>query len=1294
MEANFPIVGIGASAGGLSALQELVQNIPKDSGFCYVIIQHLAPDHPSIMDQLLEPHTRLPVAKIKDGVAAEPNRIYLIPPGPMVTIDDGVFHLHERTDHGVRTPIDRFFHSLAEYAGRNAFCVVLSGTGSDGTLGLRDIKAKGGFAIVQEDQSARFPGMPNSAKATGMVDFVLRPSEIPAHLIDIQDHKQALRTDKQSHNLQRDIETNLDAILKLLRIEHGDDFSDYKTGTIVRRIERRMLLLRYQTVEGFVELLENNAEERSRLRQDFLIGVTHFFRDPQVWDDLRTMALLPLLASRENRIRIWVPGCSTGEEVYTLAILMHEIMSEANDKRSVQIFGTDIDQAALLHARKGIYTASSMLEVPEELVERYFSSVTDGCQISPTIREMCVFAPHNLIQDPPFSKLDLISCRNVLIYLSADVQKQIFPRFHYGLNPGGYLLLGPSETLGSEDHYFNILQQKSRIFKRDDTEALGYSSLQAGVEGRYKPRKRLPSRLPAYRPSSEITASENLEQVAEQFFLRKFARAFAVVDENMVVRYLSEAMAKFIHPTSGAPSPELDQFLKPEMRLPTRTVVGEARASKSPAVKSNVVMEVDGERRLFDVMGQIIDPDRDLVMVAINEVRMQDLSELLANDDARADADRDLLERELAVARQQLNSITTDYDSAEQELRSANEELLSMNEELQSSNEELETSREELQSINEELETINAELTENNKKLIEANSDLKNLFDSTDIATIFLDANKCLRRFTPAARRLFGVRERDIGRPISDLSSRLDNDRLAADMDQVADDLQPVEREVDIASTGETFILRVSPYRTTDDRIDGCVVTFFDISVRKKFELQLAENARLLAEQYAELETLYNQAPVGISLIDKDFRYLRINNRLAEINGFTPEEHIGKTQAEMVEEINEKIFEIQKRVLETGEPALGIEVVGTTPAEPDKERSWLTDYYPIYNGDEIFALGTCVVETTETMEMRRSLEGSQRLQSLALEAGSLSAFEINLRPETQLKSGSTDLIKDAAGAKFSMAHAFSKMVAADRKRFVETVEAARESDEAFKEIFELKTDEDEEPTFIEVSGQYFDDKIVPPRLIGLLRDVTTEVAMDKQQEVILRELQHRVKNTLSTILAIVRFSADSVDDVQALIDNLEDRLTALSKTHDILVDTSWTETELHKIIENELGIYSRDGSDQSWAVTGPDIPISPEQALALTLGIHELATNAAKYGALNGEAGRVLIKTELDRKSSTARLVWSEEDGPEIDLDKSRKSGFGTFMIEQVLASELDGSVERVFSTDGMVCTIEFPVVL
>ncbi|MGB3738463.1 MAG: chemotaxis protein CheB [Pontixanthobacter sp.] len=1168
---QFPIVGIGASAGGLEALSEFVKAVPEDSGLAYVIVQHLAPDHPSIMDQLLESHTPIPVRKIEDGMAVEPDTIFVIPAGPSLTLKDGALHLHDRDpDKHVRTPIDEFLSSLAEERGKSAFAVILSGTGSDGTQGVRAIKTAGGFAIVQESDSARFPGMPDSAAATGLVDFVLTPKAIPDRLIDIVRHREKLSSDRSSEELQEEIKGSLDKILGLIDDENGHDFSDYKPGTLIRRIERRMSLLRIADAETFAQRLEKSDEERERLLQDFLIGVTRFFRNPEAFDRLKQDVVLPLLDRDQSRFRIWVPGCSTGEETYSIAMLFSEAMKEAGDHRPCQIFGTDIDAAALRRARSGTYAKSQLDGLSPERRDRFLVQSEGDCQISQELREQCVFAPHNLLQDPPFSRLDLISCRNLFIYLNSDSQDTIIKRFHYALNEKGYLFLGPSESLGKQEKYFNTLDREVRLYQRNDAEPPGFSTLAMSSEDGARRQRRISEQTGQGQTQLQTPAEPDFEQQVSSFFLREAAPPFAVVNAQDEISYISERMAPFVQPSMGTVSASLDQFLARELRLPVRSVIGEARKSKAQALVKNVVVDDGSGPSLFDIAAKPTPFADGHVLITLQPVRTQDAADLADATQIRSQTERDLVERELMLTKQQLSSTLSDYETTEQELRSSNEELLSMNEELQSSNEELETSREELQSINEELETINAELTENNRQLIEANSDLKNLFESTDIATVFLDQNLRVRRFTPNARRLFGIRERDIDRELSDLKWAVSYDHLEEDAEQCGATLQTVEREVRIDATDETFLLRLQPYRRTDDRIDGCVMSMIDITDRKKFERQLAANAEVLERQYSELETLYDTTPVGLSLVDSDLRWIRINERLAEINGFPSGDHIGKKQEELIPDIDGKIREMQSEVLRTGKPISGLEITGVTPAEPDRTRHWIVDYYPVRQAGELFAVGCCVQEVTKQ------------------------------------------------------------------------VEAARAVNEA----------------------------------------VATH-------NVLLSELQHRVKNTMATVLAIVQFSAKNATDIGTFTDTLRNRLSAIARTHDVLSSSGWEGTTIEDVVRRELAPYA-EGSTERFEYKGDTIGISAKQMLSLSLALHELATNAVKYGALSVAGGRVDVRARTSGDGQV-HLKWHEKGGPAVKAPDKTGSGFGTLLLTQILGPDLQGSVQLDYAMDGLIFELQFP---
>jgi len=1422
-----PVVGIGASAGGLEALTELVGAIPEDSGIAYVIVQHLSPDHPTMMDQLLSHHTSLPVRVIEQGMRLAPDTIYVLPPEPWVTLEGETLHLHERNREEVlRTPIDRFLVSLAEARGHDAFAVILSGTGSDGTHGVRAVKAAGGFAIVQESDSAQFPGMPDSAAATGLVDFVLAPRQIPDRLVDIVRHRKRFLTDDEADDLRGAVEQALPDILATLAGETGYDFKNYKPGTLIRRIERRMTVLRERNVERFKERLEDEEQERDLLLQDFLIGVTRFFRDEEAFAKLRQQAILPLLESDRESLRIWVPGCSTGEEAYSIAMVLTEEMEAAGDRRKWQIFGTDIDTSALRTAREGTYSESEVAELSPERRARFLTSFDTGYQIKPDLREHCVFAPHNLLQDPPFSRLDLISCRNLLIYLNAEAQAELFPRFHYALNEGGFLFLGPSESLGRRESFFDLVDREARLFRRNDSQPQTFSSLTMPLAGGVRREMRLSASSP--RPVTAPPTATNFETQLLNLFVRQSAPPFAAINSSDEIVYLSEPMSRFIRPTQGQPSAAIDEFLLRDLRLPVRSAVTEARGSGRPAsVRDVVVPELTGEEGydVIDVEARPLPFAEGSILVSLKPVRTSSGSELVSSIDARSEDERDKVEQELALSRRQLSALRSDFETNEQELKSSNEELLSMNEELQSSNEELETSREELQSINEELETVNAELAENNKQLQTANSDLLNLFGSTEIATVFLDQALNVRRYTPASKGLFNIRDRDIGRSINDLKWRVSYDDLEKDADQVQASLQPIEREVRIEETNETFLMRIRPYRRTDDRIDGTVLTFFDITERKRTEMQLAENADALARQYAELDTLYQMTPVGLSLLGLDMRYLRINERLAEINGIPREDHIGRKQGDLLPEIDEKITGLQRRVMETGEASYGNEVRGTTPAQPDVEREWVVDYFPVRTPDgEIFALGNCVTEVTEQNRLQRKLEATlgelaqnETLLRLFIEKApaAIAMFDRDMRyiacsdrwvqsydlpadepltgarhPEvaahlpsrfieaheralegetteiaedsftwtdgstvyvswrlvpwtertdavggsvlfTEIKTaeveakrslqesearlgfaletaqlGAWELAVDGSASTRTLLHDqimgyeqlqeewglerfLGHVIEEDREQARHTVETALSEGEGWK--FECRIDAaDGKRRWVEAHGRPQHDQ--DGNLVsfsGTLQDITEREEARIQQEILLHELQHRVKNSLANTLAILQLSSRSSSDVEDFVNALRGRLQAIARTHDKLLGDEWQSGRLSDILQEEFAPYFGEHAARV-KVSGDDPALSVKQMLSLTLAMHELITNSAKYGALSTDTGTVTVT--MRREDGRVTVRWEEKGGPVVNEPDDEDTGFGSLLLGTIAGPDLRGEAKLVFDPDGVIWTAEFPV--
>jgi two-component system CheB/CheR fusion protein len=1285
------VVGIGASAGGLEPLQQIVAELPPDAGLAYVVVQHLSPDRPSILPQLLAEKTRLPVQLIEDGAAVTQDMIHISPPNYDAELDGQTFRLLPRDpEERPHAPIDRFFTSLARIRGRTGICVVLSGTGTDGTQGLRTVKAEGGIGIAQSTENARFPGMPNAAVATGLIDSVLPARDIPLKLAELANHLRSMSTKASREELHEEIEERLPEIVEIVG-RMGHDFSAYKPGTLVRRIARRMGLRRTRTAEAYVGALHEDEEEAGRLLQDFLIGVTKFFRDPDVFELVREEVIEPLAAERGGAVRIWVPGCSTGEEVYTLAILTIEAMDRQGNPASVQIFGTDIDLGSLTHARTGRYAASAVEDVPKKLLERYFVAEDDGYRVAPRLREVCVFSPHNLAQDPPFSRIDFVSCRNLLIYLSLPLQQRVIPRLHFAVRGRGYLLLGPSEGLAGDDDLFETVDKKARLFRRLPDAETRYSALSDPA-----PRRRMKDDdTPVSWPSLPVQETTR-ETKVEQLFLQRFAQPFALVGSGGEVAYLSEAMTAFVKPSRGTPATTIDSFLVPDLRMPVRTALMEAKGKGETHTVFDVLVGMPSERRLFDVTVAPAMGENQFLLV-LSEARLSrgsTLGEHIADRDLE---ERDLLTRENAALRRQLAATTAEYETSGQELRSSNEELLSMNEELQSSNEELETSREELQSINEELETVNAELTENNQQLARANSDIKNLYESTNIAVLFLDPSLNIRSFTPATTRLFGFRDHDAGRPISDFASRVCYPELEADAQKVRARLQTVEREVTTQGTGETYLLRMRPYRTTDDRLDGFVLTFFDITERKRTEEVLARNAEDMERQYIELETLYGTTPVGLSLLDRDLRYLRINERLAAINGFPVEEHIGRKQQELIPDIDDKIAKAQRAVLDSGKTINGIEVVGYTPADPDKERVWLVDYYPVRSRGEgeVFAVGCCVTETTEERALLRKLAASESRLRRILD--NMVAFAAVLEPDGTLGEANQPAMDRAGlradqviGKKFWQTYwcSHDDEVSAGVRRAIEQAasgERVRYDVEVRVAGGALITIDFQVAPVMGPEGEVIE-------LIASGYDITERRAAELRLTMLLGELQHRVKNTLATVAAISRFLADDASSVSAYEERLSARLEAISRTHDLLTAEGWRGARLHEVLGLEASPYqSAEASRVS--IEGDDMQLSPKEVLSLGMAFHELITNAAKYGALSEPEGSVRISVDrggADWTDHPRSIVWKEEGGPKVTPPQNR-AGFGSFLIEQVLARDLKGEVALHYEEEGVRCCIGLP---
>jgi two-component system CheB/CheR fusion protein len=837
VDSTFPIVGIGASAGGLEALEIFLANVPENSGMAFVIVQHLDPTHKGIMVELLQRGTSMQVFQIKDRMRVEANCVYVIPPNKDLSILHGVLHLlAPLAPRGLRLPIDFFFRALAEDQQEHSIGVILSGMGTDGTLGLRAIKEKGGSVFVQSPESAKFDGMPHSAVDAGLADVISAVQELPANINAYIHHAPLFA--KPDMLDEEQAKSSIEKVMLILRSQTGHDFSLYKKTTVYRRIERRIGLHHMDNIATYVRFLRENPQEVEILFNELLIGVTNFFREPAAWEILKTEALPDLLAKRvpEQTLRAWVPACSTGEEAYSLAMLFEEALDSFKPRKTaknfrLQIFATDLDAQAIARARAGMYPQNISADVSSERLSRFFVKEESGYRVSKSIREMVIFAPQNVIMDPPFTKLDLLSCRNLLIYLTPELQKKLLPLFHYSLNADGILFLGTSEAIGGFDYLFQPVDGKTRLYRRLET---GLSAQPVEFPTAFsKPRPNASTRL--------MKPGVNLQSLADSLLLQTYSPAAVMTNENGDIIYISGRTGKYIEAAAGKANWNIFVMAREGLRYELSVAFQKALRQKETVTLKDVVVGTNGGMQRINVTIQPIKDGGELrgnVMIVFTDVAEPSTSKLTikpARGHGAAAKNTAELKQQLDYARMEVQNVHEEMQTSQEELKSTNEELQSTNEELQSTNEELTTSKEEMQSMNEELQTVNNELQAKVDELSHVNSDMKNLLDSTDIATLFLDNTLHVRRFTTQTSKITQLIPADVGRPITDIASALLYPQLADDTREVLRTLVKVDRQISLPS-GDWFGTRILPYRTLENMIDGVVITFIDITEIKKLE--------------------------------------------------------------------------------------------------------------------------------------------------------------------------------------------------------------------------------------------------------------------------------------------------------------------------------------------------------------------------------------------------------------------------------------------------------------------------
>jgi len=882
---DFNVVGIGASAGGLEAFEKFFLNLPPDSGAAFVLIPHLDPKHVSIMPELIQRYTKMKVNIVKDGIKIKPNSVYIVPPNMRIYIENKALRLIELSEyHEDRLPIDFFFISLANDIKERAIGIVLSGTGNDGTIGLKKIKEEMGITIAQEISSAKYDGMPRSAINSNVVDYVLPVEKMPERIISIK--KKPFRKDIEKDETE-DILGNHEKICAIIKSRTGHDFSFYKKNTISRRVERRMSMQQIEKMSDYVSFLSRNNTEIDSLYRDLLIGVTNFFRNPEAFEELKQRIIPELIKDKPEGycLRVWAPGCSSGEEAYSLAIIIQESIDNLNKNINAQIFATDIDDIAIGKARIGIYSKDISTEVSEERLHRFFIREDGNYRIKKNIREMVLFATQNLIRDPPFTKIDILCCRNLLIYIKPELQKRLIPIFHYSLKRNGILFLGNSETIGTFTELFSTLDRKWKIYKKiesitDKNRAVDFPlALTSEISMPTRPTKIIVDDIP---------------KLTEKILLDRYAPSCVIIDENGVIIYIHGRVGRYLELPPGEPRLNIFEMAPEGLRMEIQIAIRKALAQKIEVIHENV--RIDNNNNPINLKVKPLKTDANnnqLIMVIFEEPKST--MQLAKQKDLGVISGTTIenLEKELEYTKENLKLTIDELQLSNEELKSTNEEIQSTNEELQSANEELETSREELQSLNEELITVNTELQTKLDELSQVNNDMKNLLDSIEIPTIFLNNDLSIKRFTTHAKKIINLIPSDIGRPISHIVLNLDYHRLVEDSQEVLDTL--VFKEIELKTkSGQWYTMRILPYRTTDNMIDGLVITFIDIQQQKTIIDELKRMDMKLNNSLSYNQNIVDTIREALIILDSDLKVISANHSFYNIFKLLPIEVEGK----------------------------------------------------------------------------------------------------------------------------------------------------------------------------------------------------------------------------------------------------------------------------------------------------------------------------------------------------------------------------------------------------------------
>lgn len=1307
---GFPIVGIGASAGGLKAAEAFLRNAPAAAGMAYVLVFHLDPHRESEAADLLQSHTKMPVAQLARRTPLEPDHVYVIPPNHGLVLAAGALELTELVHaDGRPTVIDRFFRSLAAEAGERAIGVVLSGTGTEGSQGLKTIKEAAGLTVAQDEADAEYGGMPRSANATGMVDFVLAAAEMPAKLLEVRGSPIEFALPGGEEEAHASDARLLQKIFVQLRRRADHDFSHYKRATVLRRIARRMQVHQMPGLAAYLEVLREDPAETEALFRELLISVTNFFRDPEAMDVLAREVIPELCEKlRGGTLRVWVPGCATGEEAYSLAMLLSEACEGLASPPRVQIFATDVDERALATARRGLYPDAIAGDVSDARLARFFERAGSEFAVKASLRETILFTRHDLLRDPPFSRLDLVSCRNLLIYLKSDIQAKVFGLFHFALNHEGCLFLGGSESLGGSGKLFAELDRKAKIFRRRHV---------PGAELRLPPLAGV-GNTGASRREPE-NGAKSFEGLAEEALLARYAPPCVIVDENYDAVWISPGCGKFLAPGTGAGNYNVIEMAREGLRLELRTALYRAFHAGKATHAKRLRVQTDGVGEPIALTVEPLAGGEGHLLVVFEELE----TDAAAPEAARSDDDGVIaqLEAELGDTRESLQTSVEELETSNEELRASNEELLSMNEELQSTTEELETGKEELQSTNEELLAVNQELREKSDALAGANADLANLIASTGIATLFLDGNLRVRRYTPPATELFNLIPGDVGRPFAHLTHKLEAESLADDAARVLRDLALVEKEIGDGS-GHFYQVRLQPYRDVGERIAGVVLTCVDVSERVRWQRWREEETRLL-ELVASVGTLDDALRAlceslagllgggwaAVILADEERTGIaravsaRLPAAFTEALAGAPigEGRAGAAAAAIREDRPVSCPDIGGGTYgaKTWRELCTAHGVRACHATPVRDRAGVARGALLLCFDQVHeldrwerrlgGLGAHVASFAVQRERAdRALHDSEKRFRVLVD--NISEMVYRASPEWKVMNvleGGAFLADTSAPDESWMEDYIPR---ADHERVRAAIDKAIGNAEVFELEHRVIRDDGAIGWVASHAAPIFDEAGSITEWFGSAVDITGRKRSEQHRKLLLNELNHRVRNTLATVQSIAMQTLGGSPANAELVWRFESRLMALANTHKLLTRRHWRAVALHELLGQELEPFVS-GERARAAIRGADVDLRSNAGLALGMAFHELATNAVKYGALSQAGGRIEIATErLGGAEPWLRLVWTETGGPEVEKPEHR--GFGTRLVGRGLACELAGKVEMDYRREGLVCTIEFPL--